>query len=99
MLWISLGSAQDSGGSNYLSAALRAQVDSLQQTALQRPTDAANLKQRLDTLWPWVNAYALTGGPVPVNATLQIATAYRALEALRLEGTRLLRRCLQALTH
>ncbi len=87
MLWISLGSAQDSGGSNYLSAALRAQVDSLQQTALQRPTDAANLKQRLDTLWPWVNAYALTGGPVPVNATLQIATAYRALEALRLEGT------------
>lgn len=86
VLWISLGKAQDSQGSDYVSADLRAQVEELQRDGSNSPTTVANLKARLDTLWPWINAYALTGGPMPVNATLQIATAYRALEALRLEG-------------
>ena len=86
VLWISLGKAQDSQGGDYVSADLRAQVEELQRDGSNSPTTVANLKARLDTLWPWINAYALTGGPMPVNATLQIATAYRALEALRLEG-------------
>ena len=86
VLWISLGRAQNPQGSDYLAGNLRAQVEELQRTAPAAPTSVANLKGRLDTLWPWINAYALTGGPMPVNATLQIATAYRAIEALRLEG-------------
>ena len=87
VLWVSMGRAQDPNDRDYLSTGLRAQVEELQRTASSAPTSAANLKQRLDTLWPWINAYALAGGPMPVNATLQIATAYRALEALRLDGS------------
>ncbi|MXY69396.1 MAG: DUF3604 domain-containing protein [Acidobacteriia bacterium] len=84
--WVSVVRAQGPQGRDYLSAQLRAQVEELQQSASSTATSAANLKERLDTLWPWINAYALTGGPMPVNATLQVATAYRALEALRLDG-------------
>ncbi len=47
-------------------------------------------------LWPWINAYSLTGGPVPVNATLRIATAYRSIEARRLEGAEPSRAVLQS---
>ena len=86
VLWVSLSTAQDSGKGDYLEASLRARVDSLKQEAGTQPTSAANLEGRLDTLWPWINAYALTGGPMPVNATLQIATAYRSVEQRRLEG-------------
>ena len=71
---------------SYLSDELRQRVDELQLAARSDGTTVANLKARLDTLWPWINAYSLTGGPVPVNATLQVATAFRALEAQRLEG-------------
>ncbi len=71
----------------YLAAELRDRVDALQRDAESTETSAANLGERLDTLWPWINAYSLTGGPMPVNATLQVATAYRAIEALRLDGT------------
>ena len=84
--WVSVVPAQGPQGRDYLSAELRAQVEELQRSASSTPTSAANLKERLDTLWPWINAYALTGGPMPVNATLQVATAYRAIEALRLDG-------------
>ncbi len=87
-VWISLGTAQDSERRDYLPEDLRAQVEALKKAAIDQPTAAGNLESRLDTLWPWINAYSLTGGPMPVNATLQIATAYRALEAMRLDGTK-----------
>ncbi len=87
-LWISLGSAQDSGQRDFLAPELRAQVNALKRAAAAAPTNPDNLATRLDTLWPWINAYSLTGGPMPVNATLQVATAYRSLEAARLEGQR-----------
>lgn len=83
--WISLGTAQNSESGDYLEADLRAQVEALKDQAEDDPTTPGNLAARLDTLWPWINAYSLTGGPMPVNATLQVATAYRALEAMRLE--------------
>ena len=70
----------------YMTDELRSRVDSLQGDARRQATSASNLSERLATLWPWINAYSLTGGPVPVNATLQVATAYRALEALRLDS-------------
>ena len=87
VLWVSMVRAQGPQDRDYLSAELRAQVEQLQRSASSAATSSANLKERLDTLWPWINAYALTGGPMPVNATLQVATAYRAVEALRLDGT------------
>ena len=94
--WISLGTAQDASPGDYLSEHLRAQVGTLKNEAIKRPTVPANLASRLDTLWPWINAYSLTGGPVPVNATLQVATAYRSLEAMRLDGTKPTRGVLKA---
>lgn len=84
--WISFGTAQDTAQRDYLPADLRKQVETLKKEAVDRPTTPGNLKARLDILWPWINAYSLKGGPMPVNATLQIATAARALEAMRLEG-------------
>ena len=86
-VWISLGVAQDSGGKDYLLGQLRAQVEALKKESTERSTDPGNLASRLDTLWPWINAYSLTAGPVPVNATLQVATAFRSLEGMRLDGT------------
>ena len=86
VLWVALGTAQDSNKGDYLEAGLRARVEALKQEALTQPTNATNLGGRLDTLWAWINAYALTGGPMPVNATLQIATAFRSVEQRRLEG-------------
>ena len=85
--WISLGIAQDPRAKDYLPGRLRAQVEALKKESAERATDPGNLASRLDTLWPWINAYSLTGGPVPVNATLQIATAFRSLEGMRLDGT------------
>ena len=85
--WISVGAAQDAAPRDYLQPDLREQVEALKSGAAEQPTTAATLKSRLDVLWPWINAYALTGGPMPVNATLQIATGYRALEAVRLAGS------------
>ncbi len=84
----SVAIAQRPLDSDFLTADLRSRVESLKQSAATQPTNPENLEARLDTLWPWINAYSLTGGPVPVNATLQVATAYRSLEAARLDGSR-----------
>ena len=78
-LWISQGTAQRGNRDDYLAPGLRAAVDALKQDARANPTSAANIESRLDTLWQWINAYSLTGGPVPVNATLAVASAARVL--------------------
>ncbi len=85
-VWVSVGIAQEAPRRDYLPADLRSQVESLKADSAGQPTTAGNLEGRLDVLWPWINAYSLTGGPMPVNATLQVATAYRAVESMRLEG-------------
>ena len=53
---------------DYLDAELRAAVDLLQQDAAQ-PTTLANFPQRSNILWRWANAFAVSGGYVPVNLT------------------------------
>ena len=87
VVWIALGTAQGTRSGDYLDPALREAVTALKQDAVRQPTTAANLEGRLDTLWAWINAYSLTGEPVPVNATLQVASAYRSVENVRLSGT------------
>ena len=54
---------------DYLSPALRAQVESLKADVDAIPSNRANAAARARTLWQWINAYALTGRYVPVNAT------------------------------
>ncbi len=87
VLWIVHGIAQQSASPDYLRADLRASVNALKAEAATQKTTPDNLRERLDVVWPWINAYSLTGAPLPVNATLQVSSAYRALEERRLEGT------------
>src|SRR5271155_2000931 len=54
---------------DYLTPPLRQQVNQLKRDAAAQPTTAQNVADRGQILWQWINAYALTGGPVPVNAT------------------------------
>ena len=53
---------------DYLDTELRAAVTQLQQDVAQ-PTTLANYPERSDLLWRWANAFAVSGGYVPVNLT------------------------------
>ena len=78
--------AQRAGGDDYLSAALRRDVEAFKTALRGERTTADNLDGRADTLWRWINAYSLTGGPVPVNATRSIGNAVRALNEWKRGG-------------
>ena len=54
---------------DYMDEDLRARVDALKADVAQVPSNRANAEARAATLWEWVNAYALSGRYVPVNAT------------------------------
>ena len=60
-------------GGDYLSPDLRAKVEQLKIDRAAAPTSSANVYERVDILWEWANAYALTGGPLPVNFALDTA--------------------------
>ncbi|MBK9708799.1 MAG: hypothetical protein IPO77_17870 [Acidobacteria bacterium] len=52
---------------DYLSRELRGRVEKLKVEAAAPSETPAVLVGRLQTLWEWVNAWALTGGKVPVD--------------------------------
>ena len=60
-------------GGDYLSPDLRERVEQLKLDRAAEPTTSANVYERVDILWEWANAYALTGGPLPVNFALDTA--------------------------
>ena len=62
---------------DYLLPELRAAVEALKADLRRAPSTAANARSRAQTLWAWVNAYALDGRYVPVNAT-QVAAGVLA---------------------
>ena len=64
--------AKQASTDDYLSGELRREVEKLKYDVAQSPTTAATLPERVDVLWPWANAYALTGGPMPVNFPLEV---------------------------
>ena len=74
---------QDDAPADYLDDDLRARVEALKADLTQAPTNAANARERAQTLWAWINAYSLTGDYVPVNATQTVSQvlAYGASEA------------------
>lgn len=63
-----------------MDAELRTSVDSLKQNLTMMPTASNNAQQRARILYDWINAHAMVGGYVPVNATLvvQRVLAYQA---------------------
>jgi len=58
---------------DYLPADLRARVDQLKASRQEIPTTPINARARAELTWEWLNAYAVNGGYVPVNATQVIA--------------------------
>ena len=54
---------------DYLAPDLRARVEALKADLARAPSSRANATARARTLMEWVNAYALSGRYVPVNAT------------------------------
>ncbi len=70
LLWGALSGAAPQQPSDYISPELRAEVEKLKQGAAEPTADPAELQSRLKTLWEWANAYALTGGPIPVDFPL-----------------------------
>ena len=76
-LLVRRSSAQDRATSNYLSAKLRQDVDALKRDAERQPTNESNMLERGLIVWDWINAYSLTGGPVPVNATQELAPIFQ----------------------
>jgi hypothetical protein len=82
---VSLGMliAQSSSG-DYLPPELRAQVNQLKRDAETQATNAQNVADRGVLLWQWINAYSLTGGPLPVNATQDLGGAFVLEDAKQL---------------
>lgn len=57
----------------YMPVDLRGRVDQLKLDHNTIPTTPVNATARAQLLWEWINAYALSGGYVPVDATLSVA--------------------------
>ena len=59
---------------DYLEPGLRERVERLKLEA-EEGTSPENFSTRTDVLWDWANAYALTGGPIPVNLPQAVSRA------------------------
>ncbi len=82
----SAGQAQTSGRDDYMSAEDRARVEALKADAGRNPTDGSNLAGRTPVLWRWINAYALSGGPLPERAVGILQSAFRELVEAKRQG-------------
>jgi hypothetical protein len=68
LMLIAGGCAGPPGGTGgELDPELRARVEALKVEAAEPSTDPEVLDIRLTTLWEWANAYALSGGVIPVD--------------------------------
>ncbi len=72
-LVVTLALEASAASDDYLPPDLRSRVEQLKVDRTSIPTRAANLESRAVLTWEWLNAYAMNGGYVPVNATQIIA--------------------------
>lgn len=61
---------------DYLTPALRARVEKLKVDVATVASNPTNLEERARILWDWGNAYALSGGVLPVNLTRAVALVF-----------------------
>ena len=73
---------------DYLAPELRAAVDALKADVRRVPSSPANARARAETLVAWVDAWALSGRYVPVDAT-RVAATVLAYPNTRMRTTRL----------
>lgn len=67
------GSDTGKRADDYLAPELRTRVENLKASVRESPTDQSTATERARTLFDWINAYAMSGGYVPVNATAVVA--------------------------
>ncbi len=54
-------------------AGLRERVEKLKSDLIAESTNNNNIPERLDILWDWANAYAMTGGQIPVELPFMVS--------------------------
>ena len=64
---------------DYLAPVLRRRVEALKSQSEREPTNSQNIANRTQVVWEWINAYSLTGGPMPVNATQTVSNIVRSV--------------------
>jgi hypothetical protein len=69
------GDAWSQDLTDYLTPALRAQVEKLKVDVNMVASNPTNLDERTRVLWRWANAYALSGGVLPVELTRTVTLA------------------------
>lgn len=74
---LSGSNGDQSAPSVVLDPELRTRVESLKKDAARETTSRKNIKERVDILWDWANAYALKGGVIPSDLPSFVAL-YRA---------------------
>jgi len=62
---------------DYMEADLRSRVEALKADVAVEATTADNVVERLPIVWGWANAYALSGGSVPVHVPLVVGVLGR----------------------
>ena len=67
----------EEGEADYLAAELRAAVEALKADVRRQPSSTANARAKAETLLAWIDAWALSGRYVPVDAT-QVAAGVLA---------------------
>ncbi len=65
--------AQEPVAPDYLTPDWRARVENLKQIAGQEAMSPYECELRLETIWRWANAYALTGGTIPPDLPTWVA--------------------------
>ncbi|MCZ6709114.1 MAG: DUF3604 domain-containing protein [Gammaproteobacteria bacterium] len=65
---------------DYLTAGLRARIEKLKADTTAVASNPNNLEERTRMLWDWANAYALSGGTLPVDLTRAVATVLASAE-------------------
>lgn len=85
---INLVFAPSSSSQDYLSPERRAEVEQLKQDVATTPSDNANARVRARLAWGWVNAYAMQGKFIPVNATTYMNAVMNAPESASLSRAR-----------
>lgn len=78
--WTASSEAQSTGQADYLSAGLRGRVAEIKREFSREPIGADNVGRRSRVLWDWINAYSLTGGPVPAQSLMTSSNVEQLLQ-------------------
>ena len=79
---------QDSQPNDAIPRPLRARVERLKQEVAVVETNAETIQGRTSVLWDWANAYAMSGGQLPVNLPAAVAQVRSDSDPASVQTTR-----------